>query len=278
MIQTLSSFDRATIHFEVRGNPKRMPTVIFVHGMGGDLTAWNQSCSFFAEKGYATVALDLRGHGFSLRAKNHEFYSLDNFARDVIAVQEACGAKKAVYVGHCFGGIVSLIAVARYHARVRGLVLVDSGYMHPEVHIPVGDPRLISFMAGLFAKLPIPLHRHSRPDYSRFVGSSDFDKRRILSDILHTSLSSYLHILSHAYAFNGEALLDTISCPTLIIEGENDTIFPPAVARTMHRRIKTSTLSLIPDTNHIIVLNNPKEMNGELYRFLRRIDLRGESS
>ncbi|KKS18696.1 MAG: hypothetical protein UU77_C0070G0001, partial [candidate division WWE3 bacterium GW2011_GWC1_41_7] len=59
-----------------------------------------------------------------------------------------------------------------------------------------------------------------------------------------------------------------IKKPTLIIEGLNDKVFPPEVARKLNKNIIKSKLVLIPKANHIIVINNPKEIVKELITFL----------
>ena len=70
---------------------------------------------------------------------------------------------------------------------------------------------------------------------------------------------------------DAKQLLDKISVPTLVLEGEEDSIFPPDIAEYIHKRIKKSQLEFIPNANHILVLNNPKELEKGIQSFLEKI-------
>jgi len=60
--------------------------LIFLHGLGGDLTTWNPERKGLRDFGYSTLSIDLRGHGLSDRPRYEGAYQLENFVEDVIAV------------------------------------------------------------------------------------------------------------------------------------------------------------------------------------------------
>lgn len=75
-----------------------------------------------------------------------------------------------------------------------------------------------------------------------------------------------------ALDLDANKLLDQIKVPTLVVEGANDTIFPPEIAHYLHKRIKKSELDIIPNANHILVLNNPQDLEKSIEGFLKRIN------
>ena len=269
--KSLISFDGSKIYYEIAKGINKKPTLLFIHGIGGDLTAWDQERLFFQQKEYATVALDLRGHGLSQRSTKINFYSLDNFARDIITLCERERLQDVIIIGHCFGGIISLITLGKYNMPAKGLVLVDTSYKPPHIGTLTVDTLLLQIIASLLSKLPFNIGLSGHVDFRKYIGTGDFDKKRLLSDILHTSLKSYFVIFSNYLKFDGITLLKKIVVPTLIIQGEEDSIFPPEIAEILHEKIISSEYEIIPKANHIIVLNNPIELSQAIYPFVQKL-------
>lgn len=97
--------------------------VIFVHGIGGDLTLWSAQTEFIRHKRRA-VAFDLRGHGESQVAANNT-YTVEGFADDVLGVADALQIKRFVLVGHSMGGDVICAVAQKAPGRVAGLLFDD---------------------------------------------------------------------------------------------------------------------------------------------------------
>ncbi len=269
--QYFNSFDKAKIYYEKnKGDTNKW--LIFLHGFGGDLTAWNNTRNYFHDLGISTIALDLRGHGLSDRRNDKNFYKFENFAKDVSLLLAKEGILNPVIIGHCFGGMVSIYYEAQFPNSSKGLVLVDTSYKPPFFSSNFVTKAFFDRMINLFIKIMPDIKKSGRADYSKFVGSSDLNPRRILTDILHTSLKTYLQISKQLVKLDAKKLLDKILVPTLVIEGENDSIFPPNIARSLSKRIKNSQLDLIEGANHIIVLNNPEDLSKSIEQFLRKIN------
>src|SRR3989344_6386457 len=101
------SFDGAKIYYDKTVRDKNK-WLIFLHGFGGDLTAWQKERAYFAKLGLSTIAMDLRGHGLSARSDKKDFYKLESFAKDVQMLIQHESIKNAILVGHCFGGMVAI--------------------------------------------------------------------------------------------------------------------------------------------------------------------------
>ena len=265
-----TSFDGTKIYYHATKRDKNK-WLVFLHGFGGDLTAWEKERQYFTNLGVSTIAMDLRGHGLSARSNHEDFYKLDNFSKDVIALMEKEHVYNPVVVGHCFGGMVSINLLAKFPKISRGLVLVDTSYKPPFFSYNLTEKIFLTRILNLLTKLPnLKVQGHS--NFDKFIGTADWDMRRILSDILHTSLRSYLMICQSLVQMDAKTLLDKIVVPTLVIEGADDTIFPPDVAKYLSQRIKKSVLDVIPGTNHIVPINNPKELEKSIESFLKKIN------
>lgn len=265
------SFDNAKIYYHLTLKDKKM-WLIFLHGFGGDLTAWKKERDYFTKLNISTIAMDLRGHGLSERSSNKAFYRLENFSKDVLTLIEKEKLSNTVVVGHCFGGMVAIHFQAMFPNHSKGLVLIDTSYKPPFFATNKVEKVFLEHIISLFLRFLPNVKLKGHRNFDRFYDSKDLDIKRILSDILHTSLNSYLMISNSLVNLNADKLLDKILIPTLIIEGENDSIFPPPIAKYLHKRIKKSQLDIIPDANHILVINNPKEVEKSIAGFLKRIN------
>ncbi len=269
--QFFTSFDGAKIHYNKTCRDKNK-WLIFLHGFGGDLTAWAKERAYFDSLNVSTIAMDLRGHGLSERSSDKNFYKLENFAKDVVTLLEKEKISNIVIIGHCFGGMVSIYLQAKFPAYSRGLVLVDTSYKPPFFSYNPVERIFLKEMFRLLEEFMPNLELKSPRNFDAFINTNDLNIKRLMSDMLHTSLQSYMAICKNLVDLNIKTLLDKINVPTLIIEGLEDSIFPPAIAKYLHKRIKKSQLELIPGANHILVLNNPKDLEDSINSFLKKIN------
>ncbi len=94
-----------------------------MHGGGQTRHSWSVTARRLADRGWETLALDLRGHGDSDWDPAGD-YSLGAFSDDLVALLKA-EDQPAVLVGASLGGMVALTTAAAEPERVRGVVLVD---------------------------------------------------------------------------------------------------------------------------------------------------------
>jgi pimeloyl-ACP methyl ester carboxylesterase len=82
------------------------PPVLFVHGAWHGAWCWDEYfLDYFAEKGYRTLALSLRGHGNSTAPKSMRLCSIADFVDDVDSVARSL-PEPPIVVGHSMGGFV----------------------------------------------------------------------------------------------------------------------------------------------------------------------------
>src|SRR3989344_4228958 len=96
------SKDGTEIYYERYGNPGARPQLLLVHGIGGDLDAWQFVLPPLLAAGYGALALDLRGHGYSGHPRKADAYAMTRMIEDLAAVAQTAGAPLVV-VGHSGG-------------------------------------------------------------------------------------------------------------------------------------------------------------------------------
>ena len=103
------------------------PPVVLLPGTGATASDWDviaaQLCA-----GRTVFAVDLRGHGDSSWPGT---YAISLMAGDVAGLLPILSDSEVDLVGHSLGGLVACQVAASEKARVRRLVLEDTGMPHP---------------------------------------------------------------------------------------------------------------------------------------------------
>ncbi|MFA7245110.1 MAG: alpha/beta hydrolase [Candidatus Magasanikbacteria bacterium] len=274
MQKQLKSFDGTQINYDIVRVKNSEKFLIFLHGVGSDLTSWHKETVPFHKKGYSTLVLDMRGHGKSDRPETPQDYDLNNFAKDVFLIIKHENIEKFVFVGHCFGAMVSMMFHKMYPKLAKSYILVDSTYKAPR------SLRLIFHKNLFFVKLlnyflirsvdNKKIFGHN--NFDKYVGTGDWNIQRIFADITHTSFKSWIFTYQNVAKFDAIDIMKKIKQRVLIVEGGRDSVISVLQAKKMHSLIQNSELSIVPEANHIIILNNPKELEVEIYKFLKSLN------
>ena len=89
----------------------KLPTVIFLHGSGGDHRTWALQTRWFAYHGYSVLAPDLPGHSLS---GGKAFTRIEESEVWLAEFLEKTGVSAAHFVGHS-QGFLSALAFAKVH-------------------------------------------------------------------------------------------------------------------------------------------------------------------
>jgi pimeloyl-ACP methyl ester carboxylesterase len=133
------TFDLTELHasFDMPiGVPAPIPAVLLLHGYGEDRTVWRNFTQQLLGRGWAVMALDLRGHGQSKtknqrpiqampewRTSSHEFPVDLDPALDWLKARPRIDTQKIVVIGYDVGANLALIASGRF-PEVRTVVAI----------------------------------------------------------------------------------------------------------------------------------------------------------
>lgn len=138
--------------FRLGTGPGTAEPVIAVHGITANSHAW-LAVDRALEGRAALLAVDLRGRGSSSGLPGP--YGMEPYARDLLAVLDACGLERAVLVGHSLGAYAVARLAADHPERVRAAVLVDGGLTDPAVQNVDPEPFLAAFLGPALARLEL---------------------------------------------------------------------------------------------------------------------------
>jgi len=97
--------------------------VVLVHGWCINKEYWKTQQDLLSNR-YRVVALDLGGHGHS--GNNRSDWSVEEYARDVIALIDTLQLKKVILVGHSMGGDIVLQVTHEIPEKIIGLIGIDN--------------------------------------------------------------------------------------------------------------------------------------------------------
>ena len=235
--------DDVDIYFDVTGlkrvadglSMKDRPTLVLLHGGPGfDHTSWAETMEPLSEWAQV-VAYDHRGNGRS-EAGPREKWTLEQWGDDVAAFCDALDIEKPVVVGSSFGGFVAMSYAGRHPDHPSKLVLdstsarLDINRMFP-VFDRLGGPAAVE-AARKFWTDPSPenLASYSQiclPLYSRRPDAMQKMAEMASRALMNTEvLEHFVTVLQPSY--DQRALLAKITCPTLVLSGDDDPVTPTA--------------------------------------------------
>ena len=232
--------------------------IIFVHGV---VTTSNIFPSYLKaySPAYRGIAVDLRGYGDSQKPETG--FTIAQFSKDLIALADALGIQKPVWLGVSMGGMILQRLALDYPDRVRALVLVSTtdGAMVLDKDLPtIGkgrDYREVSktIIAESFPPgTPPSLYQ---PLLDRIPTWNGTVLREALTSMSQANVHGQLH---------------RVAAPTLIVVGAKDDVATPAIARGIQAQIAGSQLIEF-DTGHFMMAEDPERFRMVLGDFLKTL-------
>jgi pimeloyl-ACP methyl ester carboxylesterase len=122
--------------------PKGVGTpVVFSHGFPELAYSWRHQIKALAEAGRWVIAPDQRGYGLTDRPAPVEAYDIEHLTADLIGLIDHCGAEKAVWCGHDWGGFVVWQMALRYPERTAGVIGLNTPYTPRGSYDPIAVMR-----------------------------------------------------------------------------------------------------------------------------------------
>lgn len=246
--------DGVKLHYEDVGEG---PAILFTHGFGATLRMFDAQADALAGS-HRVIRWSMRGHGETESPEDASAYSEAATVEDMRALLDDRGVDEAVFAGMSLGGTMSMAFRLKYPARVRALVLIDTG---PGFRSDAPRERWNSYAEGV---------------------AEIIDTGKSAEVLRSTETSTSKHRSTRALAMaargmmkqEGTHIIDSLSAidvPTLIIVGADDHAFL-AAADAMAAKIPGAVKHVIPDAGHAANMDQPAMVNDLLRDFLAKLD------
>ncbi len=251
----LVSLQDVKINYEKTGQG---PALVLIGGLANDL-----SFSHFT-----VITLDNRGVGKTVYP--NKGFTVEEMAADVIHLLDYLQIDQAHVVGFSLGGAIAQVVASR-SPKVSKLVLI-------------GTTLKFSLVSKMTARFQLYLRKNTHDKNILSLGllpwlfSSEFlSKPQVVEKIAEklygkmdeTLFAGYEKQVAALESFIGDPYISDISNPCLIIHGEEDLLILPRHVQLMHKLLAHSKLSLIAETGHMVIYEQPKEVCSQILRFFK---------
>ena len=235
--------------------------LVLIPGLMCDQQVWAAQCQALRDRGIEFTVAD---HGLA--------DSLADMARAVLAANPG----PLAVVGHSMGGRVALEIARLDAARLRGAVLLDTGFRalapaEAGARETAGRLRLLeqARLEGLRAMAASwvqgMVHPERLQDEALIDAILDMFERRTVAEFA----AQIRALLQRPDAGN---VLPQIDCPTLLLCGEQDQWAPPAQHSEMAQLIPGSRYSGVPHCGHMAPMEQPAAVNAALFSWLESVE------
>lgn len=243
----------STIFYELSGSGD---PVILIHGFSLDHRMWQPQIDFLSEK-HQVVTYDMRGFGkSSLPIGKYSHHS------DLLALLDSLQLAKVTIIGLSLGGEVAIDFALSCPQYLNKLLLASSslgGYgstVDWDVHAK---------------EVGIEEAKKNWLNHSVFAPTMKNETTKEMLEKIVSDYSSW-HWLNYdpREKLQPTALtrLNEIKVPTEIIVGANDLSYYHDIAKILNKEISNSHLTIIPNSGHMVNLENLTEFNKVLQAVL----------
>ena len=245
-----------------RHAPGAEPAVVLIHGASGNMEDMRLALGEKLAASHRVILIDRPGHGWSSRPADDSYASPARQAELVAMALEKLGVRRAILVGHSWGGAFATAYALAFPDRTAGLVLL-SAVTHPWAADPGWYNNLVSVpgIGSLFLRtLVYPLSffladRASRSVFEPQGVPDDYLRRAAIPLVLRPKtffanardlalLKSFIAAQVPRYA--------GLRSPTIIITGDCDTMVSPDInARALAAVLPRAKLVSLKGVGHM---------------------------
>jgi len=236
------------LYLELYGQSEN-PPVIFLHQGLGSTFSWKLQAQVFADAGYYVILYDRWGYGKSDERRSHITADFIEDLADLKGLVNALEIHRVALIGHSDGGTLALHFAACYPDLTACLVTIAAHiYIEISMRPSIMKVRQSFYENAWFREALYRLHGEK----TRLVFSNWYD--------------GWLNI-KHL-DWDMRPTISQISCPTLIIQGDEDEHATPKHAKDIAESIPGAELWMPSGGGHLFPQDHPEIFNPKVLSFL----------
>jgi pimeloyl-ACP methyl ester carboxylesterase len=244
------------------------PPVILVHGIAASLSDWEYLVPDLVQSGYRTFALDLIGHGDSLKPEDQSHYHSDSLYQHLVVwIENLHLDQPPILIGHSLGGFLCLKYALEQPDDVRQLVLIDPLYsqeqLSPLVRMANRHPflgeRALRWAPIWLIQAMIGWDVNSARNFSA-------RKRLQVAEDYKRASPKILHIVNSVGDLSPD--LSQVRSPVLVLWGERDQTLKPVSFRRLVKLLPYAVGQPVPRCGHQPHIGQPGFVNPIVLDFL----------
>jgi pimeloyl-ACP methyl ester carboxylesterase len=263
----------------------RGETVLFVHGLGSNLSFWNENLDAFEQAGYRVLALDLPGYGLS--EKSDVPATMPFFARTVASFLDALSVEKVHYVGLSMGGQVGLTFALEHPERLRRLVLASPAGIETFSEQEAAAMKAATTAEAIQHESKERIRQNIALNFAEYdAGKYGWIAEQRFAMMERPDFAGYAEANADAVAgmLDGPVRerLGDVRALTLVLFGAGDKLIPnrylhpaattAAIARQVGEALPDAEVRMVDDAGHLLVMEQAEAFNCAALAFLEEGD------
>lgn len=237
------------------------PALLLINALGTRLEMWDDQADALSER-FELIRYDARGHGKSSRGATGET-TLDQLARDALAVLEACGIARAHVCGLSLGGMTAMYIARHWPDHVLKLALCNTApYMPPRERWETSIATVLS--QGMAPLVEGILGRWFTP---QFHAAEPAKVDRIRQMLLAADPRGYAACCAAIRDMDLREDIKSLGASTLVIGGTQDPGTTPEHAQLIASSIQGAKLVLL-EAAHMSSIERAAQFTSTLLEFL----------
>lgn len=246
------------------------PPILFVHGGSAHAHWWDFTAPALVDR-FHVLALDQRGHGDSPWTSEWG-YGTRHYVADLYAIITGWDFGPPVLIGHSMGGHNAMVYAGMHGETLRAVAAIDSPATYPSFAVrnlremaERPGRRFDSLMQACASFRTIPGDTIAKPEVMRHVALHSFRE---------DSDGKWVHKMDRRTMMrepiDAMPLLERIQRPALFARAAKS-VLKEEHAQTMAAAMPYGRLTVVPDSHHHVLLDNPDGLAAALSEFLASI-------
>lgn len=257
--------NKVNYYYEEHGSGS--DTIVLSHGLLWSGHMFHKQVAYF-KKHYRVITYDHRGQGKTEVTENG--YDMDTLYEDAVQLIEKLENKPVIFGGLSMGGFVGMRLAARRPDLIKKLILMETT-ADPEPIENVGKYKMLNNIVKYIGYWPVVSKVMNIMFGQKFLNDPERTQEREywitqLKSSNRTGITKAVMGVVNRKGIADE--LAHITCPTLILVGDQDVATVPEKSKKIHSIIKHSKLVIFEGGGHTSSVEEPQVYNAEIERFL----------
>ncbi|SRR5712691_9104598 len=258
----ITASDGVELYYEVEG--EGFP-LVFTHGnMGFGQQFFLQTRIF--RKQYRCILHDLRGCGLSGKPQA-EIYDTRIHAADLHAILQELGVKRAVHIGHSFGGPISLQYYFDYPGEVGGLVFLGS--YSAGTQLAITEEQVLQFYDTIQGRQTVFQTFITHEKFSKYNPYGVDIEAMLGKEACKPPIYASKATCRGFFRLDFTERLSAVQVPALVVHGDTDKAIPLETSgQVLAGKIPDARLMVMKDAGHFPHMEKPEIVNEAMWGWL----------
>ncbi|MFO8032131.1 MAG: 3-oxoadipate enol-lactonase [Desulfohalobiaceae bacterium] len=258
----VAEVNQTRVNYQWEG-PAQGQVVMLCNSLASNLSMWDLQAKELVQAGYRVLRYDTRGHGDSDVPEAP--YSMEMLLNDLVGLLDYLQLERVHFCGLSLGGMLGQMLGIYYPQRLNKLLLCSTAaYLGPP---EMWEERMQTARSQGMQ----PLVQPTIDRWFTQQGQQGLPEQvqKFKNMIQNTPVQGFCGCCAAIRDMDLREAISGITIPTMVVAGELDQGTPVSEARFIQEKIPSAQLQVIPQTAHMLNVEQAERFNSILLEFFR---------